>query len=231
VKVFHRYSVFAIAIVIAYLLFCLQARRRCLQPAGDAFPLLSLLLFPAGYALIVAEERYLYICLILLALMAARLLQWLTDRGFLIGRSQALASLLMALSIAVLPAFQTVRMYRHKPGFSIKKFSARLASLAQLQGNIATDRERIKTLHIAYHLGLRYFFEKGQTPDDEVLPTLARLGVRYYFVWHGSADDQARFQAYPEVTGGKIARLKIYQLPDPGAESVPSQPAGTTPRP
>ena len=175
------YSPLAVGVVAAYLLFCVPLRQS-LRPGGDAYPLVTLLLIPASYALILVEERYLFVCLILLALMGARVVQRLAESGFLTGPRQTLAWLILALSIAAQPAALVAGQYRRGDGRAIQALSARLASQADLQGNIASNREWSKTLYVAHHLRLRYFGVQGDTPAAAVVPDLARLGVRYYFI-------------------------------------------------
>ncbi len=213
-RMFSASAPLAALFLVAYLLFCVQPVRRSLRPGGEAYPLLTLMLYPAGYVLVLVQERYLFVCLILLALMGAYVAQRLEDDGFLSGHRRTVAWLILALSFAAQPAKQVASQYRGGRGRAIQALSARLARQTTLQGNIASNREWEKTLFIAYHLRLRYFGEQGDTPAAAVVPDLARLDVRYYFVWDGSADEQGRFQGCPEMTGGVIDGLRVYQLAD-----------------
>ena len=92
------------------------------------------------------------------------------------------------------------------------ELSQRLAHQTRLVGNIASNRNWHQTLFIAYHLGLRFFDIKGATPDDEILPALDRLGVNAYFVWDETAEEHARFKTLPEMTGGTIDGLRVYDV-------------------
>jgi hypothetical protein len=212
---FLYYSRLAAVFVVAYILFCVQPLRRSLRPGGEAYPLLTLLLYPAGYALFLVEGRYLFVGVILLALMGAHVSWRLAEGGFLTGRRQAVAWVILALSIAAQPVIEIAIQHRDAKGRAVQALCAQLARQTTLRGNIASNDRWAMTLYIAYHLGLRYFGTPGDTPAAAVVPDLARLGVRYYFVWDGSAEEQERFQGYPEVTGGAIARLRVYQLADP----------------
>ena len=95
---------------------------------------------------------------------------------------------------------------------AVYELSKRLASQTRLVGNIASNKNWHQTLFIAYHLGLRFFDIKGATPDNEILPALARLGVNAYFVWDETAEEHARFKHLPELTGGTIDGLRIYAV-------------------
>ncbi len=214
VRMFGAYSPLAALFLVAYLLFCVQPPRRSLRPGGEAWPLLTLLLYPAGYALVLVQERYLFACLILLALMGAHVAQRLEEGGFLTGHRRTVAWLILALSLAAQPARQVAAQYRSGGGRAVQALSVRLARQSALRGDIASNGEWARTLSLAYHLRLRYFGEQGDTPAEAVVPDLVRLGVRYYFVWDGTAEEEARFQGYPEVTGGAIDGLRVYQLAD-----------------
>ncbi len=216
VRHLSRHSFPALLVLAAFVLIGLRAGRRCLRPGGEALPLLSLLLFAGGYALIVVEDRYLFVCLILLAFMGARLIQREAERGILAGWRFTAAAFFLVLSIAAQPAVETASHYRRARNVKLtQRLIVHLRHLTALRGTIASNGEWTRTLSIAYQTGLRYFGVPGDTPSDQVRATLARLGVNFYFVWNGSPAEQKAFQGCPEITGGTLNRLRVYQLAAP----------------
>lgn len=212
-RMFSSYSLFALVTLLAYVLFCVQPIQRSLRPGGEAYPLLALLLYPAGYALVLVQERYLFVCVVLLALMGGHVVQRLAAGGFLTGRRLTVGCLLLAGSIAAQPLKQTATLARQGGGRNARVVSGQLAQLADLRGRIASNREWVQTLFIAYHLGLTYCGEQGDTPAEAVPSELARLGVRYFFVWSESPTEEALYRGWPEITGGAVAGLKVYRVP------------------
>jgi hypothetical protein len=236
-RIFLQYAPLLPFILLAFLLVCLRDPRRSARPGGPAHPLLALALYPAGYALLLVRERYLFACLFLLALMGAQLLCWLERKGWLAGRRQAAAWLLLALSLTISPAVRGVKLYRTQARMTFRADAAALAKRADFAGApIASNREWARTLYLAYHLDARYYGQNGLTPDSGLLPALARLGIRYYFLWNGSEAEQARLLPFPDVSGGAVPRLRVYRLDEKALEAAaaaesPSVPITETPPP
>ena len=208
----QEYSPLAAVIIAGSIVYCVRRRLACLRPGGEALILSTLLLYLAGYLPLFVERRYLFVCLVLLALLGARMIRYLEAWGILAGRWRVAACVILFLSIGVPPALQTRLLHGKAEGVAVYELSMRLARQTRLVGNIASNKNWHQTLFIAYHLGLRFFDIKGATPDDEILPTLARLGVNAYFVWEETAEEHARFKNFPELTGGTIDGLRIYDL-------------------
>lgn len=211
-RIYSVYSPLSLVILVSFLVLGVRSWRRCLRPDGEALPLLTVLLYSAGYVLIMVKDRYLFVCLILVALMGWQLVQRLEKSGFLFGWRRTAVWLVLALSIAVYPARKTVILYGSRDGREAKGLSEFLSQQAKLKGSIAANRHWAKTLYVAHHLGSPYFGVQGDLPDDEVIPALKRAGVGYYFVWDAPGASLTRFQSFPEVTGGQIAGLRIYDL-------------------
>jgi hypothetical protein len=190
----------------------LKHRRQCLRPGGEAAPLLTFVLYSAGYVLVLVEVRYVFACVILLAFMGAQLAKRLECRGFLSGWQKTVVWLVLALSMAVYPVKQTATLYCNRDGQTVKDLSVWLAREAKLRGGMASNRYWAKSLFVAYHLELPYYGAKFETPDDEIVPVLMRMGVRYYFVWGDFAAVPAQVNPFPELTGGRIDGLRVYDL-------------------
>lgn len=208
----QQYSPLAVVIIAGSIVYCVRRRRACLQLGGVALLLATLMLYLGGYLLLFVEFRYLFVSLVLLALLGARMIWNLEAQGVLAGRWRVVACVILALSVGGPAALQTRGLYGKAEGVEVYELSKRLASQTRLVGNIASNQNWHQTLFIAYHLGLRFFDIKGAMPDNEILPALARLGVNAYFVWDETAEEQARFKNLPELTGGTIDGLRIYDV-------------------
>lgn len=212
IGIFHAYNPLALVVLLGSLLCLVRGRWLRRRPGGEAFPLLTLLLYPAGYLLVLVYDRYFFACLILLALMTAQGLQWLADRGFLPGWRRGAALAILILTLGLPPAGQLVKTARIRARHNIPALGASLANQVGLTGRIASNREWQKTLALAYLLNLRYYGVRGVIPNEKVIPALARWKVNYYFVWKETAEEKALFRDYPEMTGGAFPKLRIYQL-------------------
>lgn len=212
IRIYSRYSPLFGVIVVVFLVICVKLRRQCLRPGGEAAPLLTFVLYSAGYVLVLVEVRYVFACVILLAFMGAQLAKRLECRGFLSGWQKTVVWLVLALSMAVYPVMQTATLYCNRDGQTVKDLSVWLAREAKLRGGMASNRYWAKSLFVAYHLELPYYGAKFETPDDEIVPVLMRMGVRYYFVWGDFAAVPAQVNPFPELTGGRIDGLRVYDL-------------------
>lgn len=216
ISVYSKYSPLFGVILLTFLVVCVKLRRQCLRAGGEAAPLLTLMLYSAGYVLILVDVRYLFICLFLFAFMGAQLIHRLEQRGFISGWRRTAVWLVLALSMAVYPVMQTVTLYCNRDGQKVKDLSEWLAKETKIKGGMASNRYWAKSLFVSYHLGLRYYGAKFETPDDEVVPVLQRMGVRYYFVWGDFAAVPGQVKPFPELTGGRIDGLRIYDLASAG---------------
>lgn len=199
-------------ILAVSVLVCMRRRLRCLRSGGEAWLLSTLLLYLSGYILLFVENRYLFVCYVLLALLGFRAIRHLAAAGVLPGHWSLVACLALFVSVAVPPARQVYILHGKAEGVAVAELSRRLARQTGLSGNIASNRNWHQTLFIAYHLGLRFFNVKGDTPDREVVQSLVKLGVNAYFMWDGTPEEQACFKDFSEMTGGTIDGLRIYDL-------------------
>lgn len=212
VGLLQEYSPLVFLILAVSVWFCVRRRLRCWRPGGEFLVVSTLLLYLAGYILLFVENRYLFVCYVLLALLGARAIRHLAAAGVVTGKWQAAVCLALFVSISVPFARQVRVLHGKEEGVAVYELSMRLARQTKLSGNIAANKNWHQTLFIAYHMGLRFFNVKGDTPEEEVLPALVRLGVNAYFVWDGTPEEQARYKGFPELTGGTIDGLRIYDL-------------------
>jgi hypothetical protein len=210
---FARYAPLSAFILVALLIRCFRIGRPCMRPGGEALPLLTVALYAGGYALVKVNPRYLFICPVLFAFMGAQLAQHLESAGWLRHWRKPALWLALAVSIAAYPTLQTAIQYRYRGGQDVKVISEVIARLnPTLKGGIAANRHWPKSWFVTHHLGQPYFGVQNDLPDSEVIPTLKRLGARYYLVWDRPGVDAALFSTLPELTAGKIQGLKMYDL-------------------
>lgn len=90
--------------------------------------------------------------------------------------------------------------------------STALAGVIPARAKVASNVNWSPTLYQAYLLNLRYYgdFEARANQDAHVQAELATHGVEYFWVWGGKRYGFLR--NVPEISGGKVANLRIYDL-------------------
>jgi hypothetical protein len=228
IRVTLETSLLAPAILLIYPLLGISGR---LGGAVRWPVMLSLVLwYPAGYLLVLVQDRYLSGPFLLLLLMSAQI-------AAAALRTEALAplarkALLAALfgSFLILPVRQFVGQ-RHT-GRDIYQLSRSIASLHPVRGNLAACARWNDSLLLSYFLGGRFYgttgldpLERGWnnslipglaaraapplTPGNRVDAELAGHGIDYYLVWSSCAGP---IPDLPEVTGGRLRELRIYRV-------------------
>lgn len=184
-----------------------------------------LLIFPIGYWLLHVEERFLsFLCiglLVLGAFVAARLTAplWAWVR----------VPLRIVLVLAVGWSFLSKPDYnpekgpwhmslgrwsianRWGDGSSYRDRAAQLAGVMPARARFASIGDWSQTLYLAYLLNARYYGEiKPDLPEPSIQADLAKHQVEFLWVW--GAKNYRFLKNAPEVTGGKVPKLRIYDL-------------------
>ena len=155
--------------------------------------LITVILYCGGYTLILVEMRYLYLICILLFLMAFYMLN--------ISFKQKIINIKMRNVLLI----QTVNM-----GEGTHNLSQTLKVDYGVHGNIASDDEWEKTLHISYYLNAKYYgITKNATNSNDLQRELENNNINYYLVWDNQ-NNNLDLEDYREITHGNIQGLRIY---------------------
>ncbi len=120
---------------------------------------------------------------------------------------------IIVLSMTIGPASRLVKYaYAQK---DIYDLSLALSQYG-IKGNIAADNRAWndwhKTLYICFHLNLKFYgIPKPGEPFAELVDDFKKYDIDYFFVW-GDGNLSLLSAKYREITGNRIAGLKIFKL-------------------
>lgn len=211
--ILQLFSYFALIIILAYLLFFIKPIPEILKD-DRLYPLLTLIIFSAGYSIVVLEERYLWLIDILLLLMGGYLLNTLFNSNIFTNYKKnafALAKVIIlsvfVISFVIMPiSFLHENVNAGKPVYNL----ANTLEQSNIHGNIVTDDNGIKMLYLSYYLGTTYLGETKKESNTELQKDLSKHKVDFYFVWDKSNNYSS--SSKNEITNEKINGLKIYSI-------------------
>lgn len=224
-QIFESFSTLSITIIIAYILLLIKQSLKLndiISRSGLLYPLFTIFLYTAGYALFHFEARYIWIVNILLLLMGGHLLSLLLDTKFFENNARKnILIFFFVISFIFIPLHRTISINKGNLDREMYRLSKNLKKF-NIKGNIASNREYIpvhdawhKTFRSAYWLNSRYYGQsKDSVSDEDLGKELRKYNIDYYFVW-GELYSNAEFLSrYKEVTGGEIPGLKVFSLKD-----------------
>jgi len=223
-RIYESYSRLSIAIVIAFILLVgAQSRGRRLLHSELVYPLLTVLLYTAGYIPFHFEARYLWSVNILLLLMGGKLLSEFFKHEFF--KKNALKNILMLFFLAsfvITPVKSSIEVSGKNINSEMHDLGMELNRRYHIRGNIASNRKKIsvtshdawhQTFRLSYWLNSRYFGQaREDISDAELEDELRKYKIDYYFFWGGATEIPEFLNRYREVTGGTFPDLKIYSL-------------------
>lgn len=169
--------------------------------------LITILIYCGGYALILVEERYLYLICILLLIMAFYMLNKLYGLQRFNIKFRNILILFLIISFVILPIINLVQFVDLEAGNY--KLSQTLATDYGIHGNIASNGEWESTLHLSYYLNSKYYgITKNTVNSKDIQRELETNAIDYYFVWDQS--NNLNLTDYKEITNNRIKGLKVY---------------------
>lgn len=208
INIFMNYSFLSLVIITAAGIYLIKRRKRLL--ADNIFILLvSSIIMISGYTVLLIEERYIWLCYILIMVIGAKLLdlifqyyRW--NKMIKVG----IAFIFMA-SFLIMP-LDWLYHNRHT-GEYIYNVKNKLSRL-HISRRIASDKEWHNSLYLSFYNDWKYYGEKGMLCDPEFENELKNKMIDYLLIW-GPCDKKIKFiEGYEEITDGKIDEMKIYKL-------------------
>ncbi len=219
-------SIFSVAILLAYCVWGMST-------PGTQVPwylaAITILIYPAGYLLVLVQDRYLWATTLLTLLLGAVVVQAAVGKLSPAGRRVLLTA--FAASYLVLPLRMLVgQRHADQPAFEI---SRRIQDRFPVHGNVAACGNWNESLYLAYYLDLRFLGDTGYLPEEEAIahalnPSLtappprvsdaeatAELRARdvdYYLGWESCPSIPGPVLEHPEITQGGLPGLRIYSL-------------------
>jgi len=211
VLIYSDFSTLAIAIIIAYILFCVSTYRIQLLSNDLLFPLITVIIYPLGYTLALVEARYLWIVDFLLLLMGGYTLNVLFKYTFFTETIKKVTLAFFILSFIAVPTKKLIRNIN--TGEKIHNIYKELDSRYNIDGNVAANGDWVNSLHLSYYLDVSYYgTPRENISSKELKKELEKNNIDYYIVWDGERDDAQLLSNYKELTDNEISSLQIYSL-------------------
>ena len=216
-----QFSPFAAGLLLIFFWFGLKkgasplSRREAWQwllPAG---------IYVSGYLLIWVEERYLWFLHLLLIVISLYLVRaWPVLRKSWAGRT---VLLLLLLSFAYYPVEKLVNYLgrgRNYHEMAVQLQAAHLPTLARIASNAYWN----ESLYLCYYRGGLYYGSCTPYRDEAaVRAALQKHKIDYFLHWGRQPASRFSFlNACPELTGGGIEGLRLYDLRGLSEEAAPA---------
>ena len=209
--IYKAFSFLSIVIILLYILLCIKPFNKTILQKDSLFPLVTIMLYPIGYALVTVRGRFLWLVYILLILMGGHLLNLLFRNDFLDDTRKKIVLMLFAMSFLPMPLKQLVKtINRDKDTYSLSKI---LERRYDIRGNIASNDNWNRTLYLSFYLNCQYYGipRKGDISSEYLVGELNKHSIDYYFVWGKCNDNLLLLANYRDVVG-VTPRLRIYYL-------------------
>lgn len=212
--IISSFSYFSLIILLAYILMCIQPVKRLLSQGDVLYPLLTVVLYCAGYLYIWTELRYLMLVYILLILMGGYLLNILYKNEIFTDSRKVVLTLIFIISFLIMPlSGLDLSQYGYKDVHE----GINLSTEYNLQSNIASNDDYWRSMKFSYFLNAHYYGTskitwKDSYSDSELEKDFNTYKIDYYVVWGNSNVNSRLLSKYKEITGGKINDLKIYSI-------------------
>ena len=209
IKIYKSFSYFSLIVLFTYLMLFLKPFRKIVTDSR-IYPVLTVIIFSAGYLPILVEERYLWVIYVLLLLMGGYLLNELFKHRFFTTSRKSIVLLVFALSFIWMPvSFLSENINVDKEIYNLADL---IEDQCNVYGNIAVnqDNKEISIAYLSYYMGTTYLGQTINTTNNSKLEEqLQRYNVDFYMVW---GDNKSVFSGHTDVTNGKINDLKIYPV-------------------
>ena len=205
---FLSFSILSLLILLIALIFVLKYKKDEDSKRKLMYLLITIFIYSGGYCLIFVDTRYLWIISILIFLLGVYLFEVLYKNGLIKSKIRNILLLLLILSFLIMPVTELINNMNVDE--NVHSISYNLKYDYNVHGNLASKNEWVLSLVLTYYLDGKYY---GQTRNDsnlnELETELKNDNIDYYLVWGNSNQTDL---PYKEITGGKIAILKVYSL-------------------
>ncbi|WP_414468687.1 hypothetical protein [Methanobacterium sp. ACI-7] len=203
IDIFTLFSYFSILILLIYLLIFIKPIKKILKD-DRIYPFLTIIIFSAGYTIVLLEERYLWLVYILLFLMGGYLTNLFFKNKLFTNTRKILVLLILIVSFVFMPISSL------SANINADKDVYILANEIEMQhdiyGNIAANTNDNKMIYLAYYLNANY---SGQTKPETTQTDLIKYNIDFYFVWNNKNNI---YSQYKEIAIENREALKIYSI-------------------
>ncbi|MBI5056279.1 MAG: hypothetical protein HZB61_06680 [Nitrospirae bacterium] len=215
------YSVFSSAIIIGYVLLCIQRNNAKIVADDKLYSLMTILLYSAGYILVHPDARYSWIINVLILLMGVHLLYLFFNSAFSNNARKIVLIAFFIISFVVVP-INSIRDPNADTEYDV--VVKKLAKFSSLTGNIASNEKFSETLKLLFYSNMKmsYFGQaRKNISDAELEHELRTYNINFYLVWLNAdmKNIPAFLSKYKEITNnellgrnGSMPSFKIYSL-------------------
>ncbi len=205
------FSVLSAAILFGYVLLCAVPLKKGMFRQAAIYPLMTVVLYAGGFLIYLVESRYLWPLCFLLLPMGGHLLHRLLKSDFFDPLRTKIAIGVFVLSFIAIPLAQLIRDMN--VGKDLYLISRTLDEHCEIKGRVASNMNWSETLKVSYHLNLRYYgVPKPGAGEKELEAELRKHGIEFFFVWDEEGEEISFLSEHEEVTGGKVAGLRVYRM-------------------
>lgn len=210
-NILTSFSIFSFTIIFVHIFLDVYTSNKKWLQYNTMFPLISIILYLFGYTLILMEERYIWIVLILLFLMGGYLVTFLLNSKLLNKKWEAIIVVIFLLSF--LPHQVIYLLNNLNVNKDIYSLSGMLRNQYNIRGNIASNNNPELTLALSYYLDSKYFgTPKRSIGDGELLGDLRKYKINYYLSWGDKDETNLLGFNYREIDSDGVPKLRIYYL-------------------
>jgi hypothetical protein len=144
----------------------------------------TMILYTAGYVVILIEERYLWFVLILSFILGFYCLKLLYEEKYIKLKFFRIIAIILAVSLAFYPILSL-----HEYSGASKLFYEMSLDLKSdgIKGNLVSNDQWEIMNYFSYYLDSKYYGMTKNQSDSELKETLTSHQIDYYFLWGGSS--------------------------------------------
>lgn len=206
IQYLESFSVLSILIIVFSLIFISKSVSKDSRNTS-IYLVMTILIYCGGYALILVEQRYLYLICILLLIMAFYMVNRAYNLQMFNIKFRNILLIFIVFSFILNPIFSLIQFVNLGEG--TYNLSQSLTADYGIQGNIASNGKWERSLDISYYLNSKYYgITKNTTNSMEIQRELEANNIDYYFVWGNSS--KLNLTDYQEITNNRIMGLWVY---------------------
>ena len=214
IKICNNYSYLFIIITITFII--ILCKKEVFQDSSAVILILTFLIYPAGYTLLFLEDRYIWLCGILLIFMGIYILNFLMKNK---NTNQIFAAIILIIFMISFWYYPAKELKKNKnKGKCFYTWSETIKNKYDINGNIASDKDYWwQTLYICYHLRAKHYGEAchKNVTFKSLQRDFEKYDIDYYFQWDKSNKNIIYYLSknYKEIKDPSLP-FYIYKIKD-----------------
>jgi hypothetical protein len=208
IYLFDKFSFLAMMIICSAFVYFFQKGKKA---SSDPIFILMVFIFVniSGYALILAESRYLWLSNIIILIVGTKLLDVLFQSALLKRTAKIFLVAVFSVSFLITPV---TSLYADRYiGKNIFDLNNKISDL-NIHGRVASAGKWHESLYLSFYNGWHYYGDNSYIPESELISQLDAKKIDYYIIWKSFDTNIKYFEKFKEITDGKIDEFKIYKL-------------------